>query len=178
MAFSCPRWGQGAGQHKGRKGKGKGGGETSPFTRTRLLPPNTLHLPAPLPAPLPSGRGRRGPRAGRDGHRRRPPRDDWRGRGRVAPADGVVVHDGPLSRASNRISLPCTTLVSVTVALSRLRVREGRLHSILIDRSTVKQRSPVRPQDALKANALECQGAKGPGPGRESLLLDSSFWFL
>ena len=68
--------------------------------------------------------------------------------------------------------------LSVTVALSRLRVREGRLHSILIDRSTVKQRSPVRPQDALKANALECQGAKGPGPGRESLLLDFSFWFL
>ena len=37
-------------------------------------------------------RGRRGSRAGRDGHRRRPPRDDWRGRGRVAPADGVEVH--------------------------------------------------------------------------------------
>ena len=45
------------------------------------------------------GRGRRGARAGRDGNRRRPPRDDWRGRGRVAPAHGV--HDGPLSRASN-----------------------------------------------------------------------------
>ena len=30
------------------------GGERSPFTRTRLLPPDTLHLPAPLPAPLPS----------------------------------------------------------------------------------------------------------------------------
>ena len=37
-------------------------------------------------------RGRRGSRAGRDGHRR-PPRDDWRGRdGRLAPADGVEVH--------------------------------------------------------------------------------------
>ena len=45
----------------------------------------------------------------------------------------------------------------MTVALSRfeLRVREGRSHSILIDGSTVKQRSPVRPQDALIAMLCE-----------------------
>ena len=56
----------------------------------------------------------------------------------------------------------CTTLACVREISARFSNARspGLLHSILIDRSTVKQRSPVRPEDA---NALGELGCQGPG---------------
>ena len=41
------------GSKRAERARARVGGEMPPFTRTLVLPPDTLHLPAPLPAPLP-----------------------------------------------------------------------------------------------------------------------------
>ena len=123
-----------------------------------------------------AGRGRRGPRAGRDGHRRRPPRDDWRGWGRVAPAHGVNVHDGLLSRAaSNRISLPCTTFSSFVSARFSNRVFPRLLHSIRDSKRPARasQQRARWPHGTLEKPML-CECQEGPvESGSLEPLLDS-----
>ena len=71
---------------------------------------------------------------------------------------------GLLCRVCNRI--PALHNFSLAFALPAVyRAFPRLLHSILLDRSTVKQRSPVRgPTGALIANACErsAKGVKGP----------------
>ena len=87
---------------------------SSPFTRTRLLPPDTLHLPAPLPAPLPLPKTRELGNFGPSFHSMGAP--PWQASVVVclgSPWDPTGLVSGPLglvsSRASHRPSrIACT----------------------------------------------------------------------
>ena len=105
------------GSRRAQRARARVGGERSPFTRTRLLPPDTLHLPAPLPAPLPLPKTRELGNFGPSFHSMGAP--PWQGSVVAclgSPWDPTGLVSGPLglvsSRASHRPSRIACTLDS------------------------------------------------------------------
>ena len=96
---------------------------SSPFTRTRLLPPDTLHLPAPLPAPLSSPKTRELGNFGPNFHyaqalflNDRASRDDV--------VESIAIHE-ELAATARRVlgpAYPLTTSIQDTFAQARERL--------------------------------------------------------